>query len=49
MTYYYCSWSSNFVGEACYTRCFNSEEERKAFISRIACKRVTVRTWECTI
>lgn len=47
MTYFYCSWSDGIA--ASYTRCFDSAEERKAFISRIACKRITVRTWEHTI
>lgn len=47
MTYYYCSWSDGIA--ACYTRCFDSEEERRAFISRIACKRITIRTWEHTM
>lgn len=43
--FYYLSWSPT-VGEATYTHCFDSEEERNYFIRNRLDSRVSYRTWE---
>ena len=43
--WYYISWSPK-TGEATYGNCFETEEERNQFISRIIKISLSIRTWE---
>ena len=43
--WYYVSWSPR-TGEATYGNCFETEEKRSEFISRISKISISIHTWE---